>query len=89
MISITYTDLYITLYITLSYGPDLILEHTNTHMDAHTHGQGKFYMPFSHLIICAKLYSNPTMHDKGMGQTGTVFTEVYALSLSADCDLDL
>ena len=46
----------------------------------HTHGQGTHYMPFSHLIICAKLFSNPTMHNKVMGQTRTGFTEVYALS---------
>ena len=39
------------------------------------------------MIICANLFSNPTMHNKVMGLTG--FTEVYAQSLSADCDLDL
>ena len=41
------------------------------------------------IIICAKLFSNPTMHNKVMGRTRTGFTEVYAQSLSADCDLDL
>ena len=40
------------------------------------------------MIICAKLFSNPTMHNKVMGRTQTGFTEVYAQSLSADCDLD-
>ena len=40
------------------------------------------------IIICARLFSNPTMH-KVMSQTRTDFTEVYAQSLSADCDLDL
>ena len=29
------------------------------------------------------------MHDKVMGWRWTGFTEVYAQSLSADCDLDL
>ena len=29
------------------------------------------------------------MHNKVMGWTRTGFTEVYAQSLSADCDLDL
>ena len=29
------------------------------------------------------------MHNKVMSGTGTGFTEVYAQSLSADCDLDL
>ena len=41
------------------------------------------------MIICAKLFSNPTMHYKVMGRTQTDFTEVYAQSLSADSDLDL
>ena len=41
------------------------------------------------MIICAILFSNPTMHNKVMGQTQTGFTEVYAQSLSVDCDLDL
>ena len=41
------------------------------------------------IIICAKLFLNPTMHNKVMGRTRTGFTEVYAQSLSADCDLDL
>ena len=40
------------------------------------------------IIICAKLFSNPTMHNKVMGPTRTGFTEVYAHSLSVDCDLD-
>ena len=41
------------------------------------------------MIICAKLFSNPSMHNKVMGLTQTGFPEVYAQSLSADCDLDL
>ena len=41
------------------------------------------------MIICAKLFWNPTVHNKVMGRTRTGFTEVYAQSLSADCDLDL
>ena len=41
------------------------------------------------MIIFAKLFSNPTMHNKVMGRTRPGFTEVYAQSLSADCDLDL
>ena len=41
------------------------------------------------MIIYAKLFSNPTMHNKVMGLTHTGFTEVYAQGLSADCDLEL
>ena len=41
------------------------------------------------MIIRAKLFSNPTMHNKVMSRTRTGFTEVYAQSLSGDCDLDL
>ena len=41
------------------------------------------------MIICAKLLSNPIMYNKVMGRTRTGFTEVFAKSLSADCDLDL
>ena len=41
------------------------------------------------IFFRAKLFLNPTMHNKGMGRTRTGFTEVYAQSLSADCDLDL
>ena len=41
------------------------------------------------MIICAKLFSNPTMHNTVIGRTRTDFTEVYAQSLSVDCDLDL
>ena len=41
------------------------------------------------IIICAKLFSNPTMHNKVMGQTRTDLTEVYAQSLSAGCAFDL
>ena len=41
------------------------------------------------IIICAKLFSNPTMHYKITGQTRIGFTEVYAQSLGANCDLDL
>ena len=39
--------------------------------------------------ICAELFLNPTMHDKVMGRTATGFTEVYAQSLNAICDLYL
>ena len=41
------------------------------------------------IIICAKLFLNPTMHNKEMGRTRPGFTEIYAQSLSEDCDLDL
>ena len=41
------------------------------------------------IIIFAKLFLNPTMHNKVMGRTRTGFTQVYAQSLSADCDLNL
>ena len=41
------------------------------------------------VIICADLFINPTMHGKVMCQTQTGFTEAYAQSLRADCDLDL
>ena len=42
------------------------------------------------MIICAKLFLNPTKHNKEvLGRTQTGTTEVYAQSLSADCDLDL
>ena len=41
------------------------------------------------MIVCAKLFSNPIKHNKVMGWTRTGFTEVYAQSLSADCDLYL
>ena len=41
------------------------------------------------VIICVKLFSDSTMHNTVMGRTQTGFTEVYAQSLSADCDLDL
>ena len=41
------------------------------------------------MIICAKLLSNPTLHNKVMGRIQIGFTEVYAQSLSADCGLDL
>ena len=41
------------------------------------------------IIICAKLFSNPTMHNEVMCRTRTGFTEVYVQSLSADCDLYL
>ena len=40
------------------------------------------------IIICAKLFLNPTMHDKVIGQTRTRSTEVYAQILIVDCDLD-
>ena len=41
------------------------------------------------MIIRAKLLSNPTIHNKVMVRTRTGSTEVYAQSLSADCDLNL
>ena len=41
------------------------------------------------MIICAKLFINPNMHRKAMGQTRTGFAEAYAQSLSAVSDLDL
>ena len=39
------------------------------------------------IIICANLFPNPTMHDKVMGQTQTGFTEAYAQSFRAQCDV--
>ena len=47
------------------------------------------YTSSCHDAHCVILFSNPTMHNKVMGQTRPSFTEVYAQSLSADCDLDL
>ena len=41
------------------------------------------------MIICAKLFSYPTMHNKVTGWTRTGFIEVYTQSLRADCDLDI
>ena len=41
------------------------------------------------MIICAKLFLNPTMHYKVMGRTRTGLIEVLRQSLSANCDLDL
>ena len=41
------------------------------------------------IIVCAKFFPNPTLHNKVMGWTRKGFTEVYAQSLSVDCDLDL
>ena len=41
------------------------------------------------MIICAKLFLDPTMHNKIMGRTRTGFTEAYAQRLRVDCDLDL
>ena len=35
------------------------------------------------MIICTKLFLNPTMHVKVMGRTRTRFTEAYVQSLSA------
>ena len=50
-----------------------------------------FFLTHHHImiIICAKLISNPTMHNKVIGRTRTGFSEDYAQSLSANCDLDL
>ena len=45
--------------------------------------------PLIMVISCAKLFSNPNMHNKVLGRTQTGFTEDYAQSLSADCDLAL
>ena len=39
--------------------------------------------------IMALVFINPTMHDKVTGRTRTGFTEAYAQSLRADCDVDL
>ena len=36
------------------------------------------------MVICAKLFSNPTMHNKLIDRARTGFTEVSAQSLSAD-----
>ena len=41
------------------------------------------------MIICAKSFLNPTMHNKVMGRTRTGFTEVYAQSLSTTVTLIL
>ena len=41
------------------------------------------------IIIFYLFFSNPTMHNKVMGQIRTGFTDIYAQSLSADCNLDL
>ena len=41
------------------------------------------------MIICTRLFSNLTMHNKVMGRTRTGSSEVSAQSLSVDCDLDL
>ena len=41
------------------------------------------------MIICAKLFLNPTMHNKVIGRSQTGTTEIYAQSLSVDRDLDL
>ena len=42
-------------HVWLSYGPDMILEYTNTHKHTHTHthGQGKLYMPCRHFMAGA------------------------------------
>ena len=41
------------------------------------------------IIICAKLFSNPYMHNKVLGRTGTGFTGLGTRFISGDCDLDL
>ena len=41
------------------------------------------------MIMCAKLCSKLITHNKVMGRTQTGTTEVYAQSLSVDCDRDL
>ena len=41
------------------------------------------------IIMCAKLFLNPTMYNKVMGRTRTGLTEVYAQSFRADSDLNL
>ena len=41
--------IYKSHHVLLSYGPDTILEYTNTH----THGQGKLYMPFCQFMAGA------------------------------------
>ena len=40
------------------------------------------------MIICPKLFINPTMHDKIMAPTLTCFTEAYEQSLSATLTSD-
>ena len=45
--------------------------------------------PLVMIVICAKLFLNLTMNNKVMGGTRTGFTEIYAQSLSVDCDLDI
>ena len=44
---------------------------------------------FVMMIICTKLFSNPTMHDKVTVLTWRSFSEAYAQSLRVDWDLDL
>ena len=41
------------------------------------------------VIIRVILFLNPIKYNKEMGRTRTGYTEVYAQSLSVDCDLDL
>ena len=41
--------------------------------------------PFVMIIICATLFINPNIDDQVMVSG---FTEIYAHSLSADCDID-
>ena len=40
------------------------------------------------MIICAKLFINPTIHGKLMSRIVTGFIEAYAQSLRANCDFD-
>ena len=49
------------------------------------------FATYGHVMmsICAKLFSNHIKRNKIMGWARTGFTEVYAQSLNADCDLDL
>ena len=41
------------------------------------------------IIICTKLFTDPTMNDNVTGPTRTGFTKAFSQSLRASCDLDL
>ena len=51
-----------------------------------------FFLVMTHsfvmMLICAKLFSNSIMHNKGMCWTQPGVTEAYAQSLSATCGFD-
>ena len=58
-----------------------------------TYNLAKWFLFATHslvmIIFCAKLFLNPTIHNKVIGRIRTGFPEVYAQSLGADCNLDL